>query len=234
MSGESAQMVFDLAQRSALDAEDFLVSGSNAAAIGIVDGWPNWSHWAAVVSGPVGAGKSHLVHVWRTKSAAACVQAADIREGTIAALADAKALAVENLEAGVGDERALFHLLNLAREHKLSILLTSRLAPGELDVTLPDLRSRLRALPHVAIEPPDETLLGAILIKLFADRQLAVEPHVVSYLLRHMERSTEVATGVVDEIDRVALVTHRKVTRALAAEALARVQARAATPSREG
>jgi chromosomal replication initiation ATPase DnaA len=228
MTGEPAQLVFDLAQRSALDAEDFLVSGSNAAAVGIVDGWPAWSHWAAVVSGPVGAGKSHLVSVWRSKSNAVIVRAVDIREATVSAFANAEALAVENLEAGVGDERALFHLLNLAREHKLSMLLTSRAPPGELDIALPDLRSRLRALPHVAIEPPDETLLGAILVKLFADRQLAVEPHVVAHLLRHMERSTEVATGVVNEIDHLALVTHRKVTRTLAAEALARVQARTA------
>jgi chromosomal replication initiation ATPase DnaA len=244
--GEPAQLVFDLAQRQALDAEDFFVSGSNAAAIGIVDGWPQWSHWAAVVSGPAGSGKSHLVNVWRSRSGAASVEARALNEAVVAtfgtALAEAAgstlnlganpgvgqigALAVENLERGVGDERALFHLLNLAREQKLSILLTSRVPPGELDVTLPDLRSRLRALPHVAIEPPDETLLGVILVKLFADRQLAVEPHVIAHLLRHMDRSTEMATGVVTEIDHLALATHRKVTRTLAAEALLRVQSR--------
>jgi chromosomal replication initiation ATPase DnaA len=227
MTADPAQLVFDLAQRSALDAEDFFVSASNAAAVGIVDGWPAWSHWAAVVSGPVGAGKSHLVNVWRSKSNAACVMASDVGEATVlgfgSASADSQALAIENLDGGIGDERVMFHLLNLAREHKLSILLTSRVPPGELDVTLPDLRSRLRALPHVAIEPPDETLLGAILVKLFADRQLAVEPHVVAHLQRHMERSTEIATGVVNEIDLLALATHRKVTRALAAEALARI-----------
>jgi chromosomal replication initiation ATPase DnaA len=238
MTDEPAQLVFDLAQRSALDAEDFFVSASNAAAIGIVDGWPAWSHWAAVVSGPVGAGKSHLVNVWRSKSKATCLQAADVGETTVqgfgGADADCQALAIENLEAGIGNERVLFHLLNLAREHKLSMLLTSRVPPGELDVTLPDLRSRLRALPHVAIEPPDETLLGVILVKLFADRQLAVEPHVIAHLQRHMERSTEVATGVVNEIDRLALATHRKVTRALAAEALARVQARTSVVDRSG
>jgi chromosomal replication initiation ATPase DnaA len=239
---EPAQLVFDLAQRQALDAEDFFVSGSNAAAIGIVDGWPAWSHWAAVVSGPAGSGKSHLVNVWRSRSGAACLEASAICEASVtafgiglasfsgAAATDGatSALAVENLERGVGDERALFHLLNLAREQKLSMLLTSRVPPGELDVTLPDLRSRLRALPHVVIEPPDETLLGVILVKLFTDRQLAVEPHIIAHLLRHMDRSTEMATGVVTEIDHLALATHRKVTRALAAEALARVQARVA------
>ena len=234
MAIESAQLVFDLAERSALDAEDFFVSSANAAAISVVDGWPAWSHWAVVVSGPSGAGKSHLVNVWRSKSQAARVMAAEIGDATVRGFGSGSgvhhALAIANLEAGIGDERALFHLLNLAREHKLSILLTSRLPPGELDVALPDLRSRLRALPHVAIEPPDEVLLGAMLVKLFADRQLAVEPHVVAYLQRHMERSTEVAMGVVNAIDQLALATHRKVTRALASEALARVQARAAPP----
>src|SRR5262249_7565030 len=117
-------------------------------------------------------------------------------------------------------ERALFHLLNLVREHKLSMLLTSRLPPGELEVALPDLRSRLRALPLVAISAPDEALLKAVLVKHFADRQLAVEHPVISYIALHMERSMEAAAAIVAEIDRRALATHRKVTRALAGEVL--------------
>ena len=133
------------------------------------------------------------------------------------------ALLVEDLHDGVANERVLFHLLNLVREHRLSMLLTSRVPPGELDVRLPDLRSRLRALPLVSIARPDEGLLKAVLVKHFSDRQLAVEPHVISHLALHMEQSMEAAADIVAEIDRLAMASHRKVTRALAAEALARL-----------
>jgi chromosomal replication initiation ATPase DnaA len=215
------QLVLDLPHRTALDAEDFLVSEANAAAVAFIDNWPDWQHWAVVVTGPEGSGKSHLANVWRSRSGAGRVTAAAFAEAALAPLQELRGLVVENLETGIGDERALFHALNLAREHKLSILLTSRTAPGDLKVTLPDLRSRLRALPHVVIEPPDQNLLQGLLVKLFADRQLTVEPPIIAHLVRHMERSASTAQRLVCEIDRRALETHRKVTRALAAEALA-------------
>lgn len=215
------QLVLDLPNRTALDAEDFLVSNANAAAIDVVDRWPNWQHWAVVVVGPEGSGKSHLANVWRSRSGAGRVDAREFGEAALDPLRALKGLAIENLEDGIGDEKALFHALNLAREHKYSILLTSRTAPGELKVTLPDLRSRLRALPMVSIEPPDQALLQGLLVKLFADRQLTVEPQLIAHLVRHMERSASAAQKLVADIDRRALVAHRKVTRALAAEALA-------------
>jgi chromosomal replication initiation ATPase DnaA len=215
------QLVLDLPHRTALDAEDFLVSEANAAAVAFVDDWPNWQHWAVIVTGPEGSGKSHLANVWRSRSGAGRIEALHFDESALGPLQALRGLAVENLETGIGDERMLFHALNLAREHKLSILLTSRIAPGDLKVTLPDLRSRLRALPHVVITPPDHNLLQGLLVKLFADRQLAVEPPIIAHLARHMERSTGAAQRLVSEIDRRALETHRKVTRALATEALA-------------
>ena len=220
MSSAPRQLVFELPHRSALGIEDFLVGASNAAVVELVDSWPAWPHWAAVVSGPEGAGKSHLGHVWRQRSGAGRVAAPDMGQPALDDLARTGALLVEDLHAGIGDEQALFHALNIAREHKWSILLTSRKPPGELAVTLPDLRSRLRALPLVAIAEPDEGLLAAVLVKLFTDRQLEVEPHVVGYLTRHMERSIGAAGRVVAEADRLALARRARVTRAIAASAL--------------
>jgi chromosomal replication initiation ATPase DnaA len=222
MTGESDQLILDLPHRPALGAEDFFISASNQAAADIVDRWPNWPHASVVVVAPAGAGKTHLANVWRLKSGAARLEAAALSEADVA---HAKgALLVEDLNAGVSNERVLFHLLNLVREHKLTMLLTSRQAPGELAVALPDLRSRLRALPLVMIAPPDEALLKAVLVKHFADRQLAVEPPVINYVARHMEQSMESAAAIVAEIDRQAMAAHRRVTRALAAEVVARLQ----------
>jgi chromosomal replication initiation ATPase DnaA len=220
MTASPRQLVLDLAHRSALGAEDFLVSRSNAAAVDLVDRWPAWPHWAALVAGPAGSGKTHLANVWQLRSGAEALPAIGLSEAAVAELSGRSALAVEDLDRGIGEERVLFHLLNLAREHRLSILLTSRLPAGELHVALPDLRSRLRALPLVHIETPDEALLQAVLVKLFADRQLDVEPHVVSFIVRRMERSMAAATHIVAEVDRLALALRRKVTRAIAAAAL--------------
>lgn len=221
MSRLPEQLTFDLPHRSALGAEDFLVSTCNEAAVAVIDRWPDWPHWAMLVGGPGGSGKSHLVNVWRTRSGAAGVMARDLDEGTLSAFARKGALAVENVDGGIKDERVLFHVLNMASEHKLSVLLTTRVLPGELRIALPDLKSRLKALPFVEIAPPDEALLKALLVKLFADRQLSVEPHVISFIALRIERSADAARRIVADMDRLALASHRKVTRALAAEALA-------------
>lgn len=221
MTATPRQLVFDLAHRQALGAEDFLVSRSNDAAVEMIDRWPDWPHPASLVAGPQGAGKSHLANVWRLRSGAALVSAAALDDGAVAALAEGDSLVVEDLDRGIADEQALFHLLNRARESKLSVLLTSRMPPGEQDFRIPDLRSRLRALPMAELEAPDEALLKAVLVKLFADRQLTVEPPVIDYLSLRMERSMAAASAIVAAIDGLALATHRKVTRPLAAEALA-------------
>lgn len=215
------QLTLDLPHRSATGAEDFLVSGSNEAAVAAIDAWPQWREPALALVGPAGAGKSHLVAVWAARSGARGVEARLLDERAIAAAIEIGALAIEDADRGIGDERVFFHILNLARETRVQVLITTRAAPGEIAIGLPDLRSRMRALPVVRISAPDEPLLRGLLVKLFSDRQLEVPPHVVEHVARHMERSTEAAARIVDEIDRMSLAAKRPVTRALAGEAMA-------------
>jgi chromosomal replication initiation ATPase DnaA len=221
MTAGPRQLVLDLAHRQALGEEDFLISRSNRVAIELVDRWPDWPHPACVVVGPKGSGKSHLANVWRLRSSAGVIPAGELSDAAVAAVPDRGAVAIEDLDRGIGDEQALFHLLNRARESSISVLMTSRSAPGDLALRIPDLRSRLRALPVAALEAPDEALLKAVLVKLFCDRQLTVEPAVIEYLSVRMERSMEAASRVVAAVDRLALATRRKASRQLAAEALA-------------
>ena len=214
------QLVLDLPLRSASGIEDFFVSLSNRAAVELIDSWPHWPHWAAFVVGPEGSGKSHLGHVWQTASGAAVLAASALDETALDRLRQDRALLIEDIDRGIADDRLLFHLLNLAREHKLTILMTARRPPGELDIALPDLRSRLRAVPLIPIDPPDEPLIKAVLVKLFADRQLSVEPHVVNFIALRLERSMAAVNAIVERLDREALATRRRVTRALAADVL--------------
>lgn len=220
MNREPRQLVLDLPLSEALDMEDFLVSRSNREAVELIEQWPGWPHWAGIVVGPEGAGKSHLAHVWRQRAGASRLIGRELGESAVRDFETNPTMLIEDIDRGISDERIFFHLLNLARERRGSILVTSRTAPGDLAITLPDLASRLKALPLARIEAPDEALLKAVLVKLFADRQLAIEPAVVNYIAMRMERSLAAANAVVAELDRRALAMQRSVTRALAAAVL--------------
>jgi chromosomal replication initiation ATPase DnaA len=219
MTTTPEQLVFELPHRAAMGLEDFLVSQSNAAAVNLVDRWPDWPIGAAVIAGPKGSGKTHLANVWLTRSGAKAFEASEISRETVPGIAAAGSVLIEDVQ-NVGDEAALFHLLNLVREQRLQILLTTDTVPGDLPISLPDLRSRIKALPLAIIEPPDDALLRAVLVKLFADRQLSVEPHLVDYVLVRMERSMLAAERFVAGADRRALILQRRVTRAIAAATL--------------
>lgn len=216
-----AQLVLELPYVPALGGEDFLVSASNERAVKLISAWPDWVNRIVILSGPEGAGKTHLVNVWRARSGATAYAAAAIPEAVDAALRRPGPVAIEDFDRGAVDEQAAFHLLNLARERGFDMLITGRLAPGDWRVALPDLRSRLRSAALVTIEEPDEPLLGAVLVKLFADRQLAVSPDVIEYIMPRMERSTAAAAMLVEALDKAALAERRSVTRHLAAKLMA-------------
>lgn len=220
MSARPQQLAFDLVFRAALGREDFLVGDANQAAVAAIDAWHSWPQRAMAIAGPAGAGKSHLVEVWRAASGALRTTGAALSEATVSEAATSGAIAVEDIDRGIEDQRVLFHLFNLAREGRLSLLVTSRVLPGELDVALPDLRSRLRAMALARIEPPDESLLRALLVKQLADRQLSVEPDVIGYVMQRMERSADAARRFVAALDRQALATRRSLSKRLAGEVL--------------
>ena len=224
MSGDRVprprQLAFDLPVRTALGRDDFFVSAANEAAVAAVDRWPDWSAPMLFLVGPAGSGKTHLAQVWHAMAGASCLAAHALRTEAVPEALAAGAMVMEDAPGPALDERALFHLMNLARERRSSVLVTSRLLPAHWPVALPDLRSRLRASPVVELGPPDDALLRAVLVKHFADRQIAVGEAVVSYLLSRMERSLDAARRLVAEIDARALADKADVTRGLVARVL--------------
>ncbi|NOD34667.1 MULTISPECIES: DnaA ATPase domain-containing protein [unclassified Ruegeria] len=215
------QLSFDLPAKTALGREDFFVSPSNALAVAMISA-TSWPGNKLVLSGPAGAGKTHLAHVWAAETGGQIIQAADLRYDDVPDLARGP-IAVEDVPMVAGDleqQKTLFHLHNLVLAEGHALLMTGRLAPKFWELPLADLQSRVEGAHHVALDPPDDALLGAVLAKLFVDRQLNPGPEVIAYLVKHMDRRFETAANVVAQLDHLALAEKRDITRALAVRVL--------------
>lgn len=215
------QLTLDLPHRAALGAEDFLVSACNLAAVRLIDAWPEWQDHVQLLIGPAASGKTHLARVWQAMSRAHALDPDHLGIGVVDAMSAGTPLVVEDADRRPYDEKALFHLLNLAQENRLFVLLTARSAPSRSGFKLPDLLSRLNAVPAVEIGAPDDALLQTVMLKHFADRQLDIDPKVLTYLALHVDRSLAAAAAAVAAVDRAALATGRKINRQLVIEALA-------------
>ena len=213
------QLVLDLPHRPALGRGDFLVAPSNEAAVAWIDRWPDWPATGLALFGPTGSGKSHLAAVWQARSGAAVLTPEALRQGRV----DARSCVYEDGEAALADRaaaEALFHLYNRVAARGGHVLLTGTAPPARWPVALPDLGSRLRALPAAEIKPPDDAMLAGLFAKLFRDRQLAVPGEVILYLVHRIERSGEAVARAVDALDRASLAERRPITLPLARAAL--------------
>jgi chromosomal replication initiation ATPase DnaA len=209
-----------LPHAESLTRDNFLEGPANEAGLALVDSWPDWPNRIMLLVGPEGSGKSHLAAIWAEDAGARSTSAHLLTAASVPGALATGALVVEDLKPSDFDERALFHLINLAREDEAYVLITARTPPSAFDVELRDLRSRLRAIPVVSLLPPDDQLFRALIVKFCADRQMAVDEAVVSYLTTRIERSFAAARQAVELLDTEALRLGRPVTRTLAAELL--------------
>jgi len=218
----TAQLAFDLPARASLRREDFFPSPANALALATLETDEAWPLRKMLLIGPAGAGKTHLAHVWAARSGAQIMAGGSLGQADIAARS-LSAVVVEDAEDVAGDPRtetALFHLHNRLAERRLPFLLTATRPPRDWGLALPDLLSRMQGTAVTRIEAPDDMLLSAVLLKLFADRQLTVAPALIPYLVARMDRSLAAARDLVARLDALALARGGPVTRQLAAELL--------------
>jgi len=215
-------MPLDLGHRPALGREDFLVAASNREAVAFLDLWPDWPARGLVLYGPEASGKTHLAQVWRARSGAVAIEGEALSRDVPALLGEAHHVVVEGLGAVV-NERGLLHLYNYLTGEGGTLLLTAASPPVRWEISLPDLRSRLLALPAVAVGQPDEALIEAVMVKQFADRQVRVAPDVVTFLVPRLERSLGAVRKVVAALDAAALAERRAITVPLARQVLHRL-----------
>ena len=216
-----SQLVLELGHRPALGREDFFISPCNEEAVFLVDKWPQWSSPLLILVGNPGSGKSHLASVWRASSGAAVINSKDLKrnDNPWHLMHPVSACVVEDVPEKM-DDQALLHLINVAIEIGGSLLITSIATPSNWSTELPDLASRVRAAPIVTLNEPDDGLLAAIMVKLFADRQLSVSPEVIAYVITRIERTFDSARAIVGSLDREALSQRRPITIPLAREVL--------------
>jgi chromosomal replication initiation ATPase DnaA len=218
---ERLQLPLPFKHEPRYDALDFLPASSNEEALA----WfgTDWPERRLALFGPAGCGKSHLLHIWATRTGGTLLTGQTLTGQTLADLngvPERGALALDDADT-VMDEKLLFHLLNTARDRGLALLLSGRFAPSRWPVRLPDLSSRLRAITAVEIRQPSDDLLTALLMRLLADRQLAVTQAVQEWLLLRLPRSPSALREAVVRLDRASLASGSAITRSLAAKVLA-------------
>ena len=217
ISSRPRQLALALDHAESFAREDFLSGGGNAAALALIDSWPDWPSRAVALIGPEGSGKTHLATIWAAAAGARVVSGKQIGALDVPGMLATGALVIEDAGAPT-DERALFHVLNLAREEQAFLLLTARIAPSAWQISTPDVVSRLREMPTALLQAPDDAMLRGVMVKLAADRQLILDDSVVSYLASRIERSFAAARAAVIALDQEALRQGRPPSRALAAE----------------
>lgn len=207
------QLVLDLPFRAAMGRADFFVCESNAVAVAGLDGWHGWPGGKMLLIGPPGSGKTHLAHVFAAQTGARILSAADLPGHDVAALAEGEALVVEDADCIAGRpeaEEALFHLHNACADRRVALLVTAATPPARWDLTLPDLASRMQQAGQLTLSPPDDALMAAVLVKLSADRQLALTPALVAHILPRIERSLDYVQRFVVALDAEALAAKQK------------------------
>lgn len=212
-----AQLPLPLPTRTAMGREDFLEASCNAMALAFLDIWPNWPNNRLAIVGPESAGKSHLAAVWAAKSGARILQCNALEEAAVPDLVTHHIVVedVHDIESPA-QQRALFHLHNLAAADGKSLLITGRGVPSSWPIDLPDLNSRLQAMTLAEVRAPDDQILAALLVKTFSDRQVVVPPSVVAYVIPRMERSFAGVQRIASRLDAAAMASQKPITRALA------------------
>lgn len=214
------QLTFDLPVRTSRDRGDFFVSDANAMSVARLEDTGGWPRAKLALVGPEGAGKTHLAHVWAETSGAEVIGLGSLVGRDVTKVGTGMAIDVPDAPMSAAEEEALFHLHNHMGAHALPLLMVAREAPARWEIALPDLKSRMAATDVVEIDEPDDALLSAVLLKLFADRQLQVPPSLIGWMVPRIDRSFRSAQEAVTALDKAALAEKRAITMRFAGEVL--------------
>ncbi|MGY9034177.1 MAG: chromosomal replication initiator DnaA [Rhodobacterales bacterium] len=218
----SNQLSFSLPKKETLDRDNYFVSQANQGAVSLIEDWINWPSRKLILVGSEGSGKTHLGHLWASEVGATIINATTLMEQQVSELSKAPVLVedINEIQRNQPVEIVLFHLHNLLYSEGHSLLMTSQILPGRLSFSLEDLQSRIEASTIAKLHPVDDDLLGAILIKMFADRQIYFSDKLLTYVLSRVERSYTAAKLFVEEVDSKAMAESRVIGKKLVRDIL--------------
>jgi chromosomal replication initiation ATPase DnaA len=190
--------------------------------VSFIEDWNSWPLNKLILVGPEGSGKTHLASLWAEEVGAKILSSTDLMEEQISKLSGKPVLIedIHKIQRNRPAETIFFHLHNLLNLENTSLLMTSRLLPGRLNFILEDLQSRILGSSIAELEAVDDDLLSAVLVKMFADRQMYFSDKLLAYVLLRIERSYIAIKTFVEEVDSRAMTENRVIGKRLVRDIL--------------
>ena len=214
----SKQLYFDMPDKTALGIEDYIITESNSFAFDLISRMIKGEINQGVISGPSFSGKTHLskILIKNIGSNESLYIDRDYKK-IIEKVGSSNLIVIENIDKVLEDksEEDLFHIINFTKENDKKLLMTSCKSISNIEFKLEDLKSRLNAILEAKIMQPDDELMKLVLIKIFNDKQLLINPNVINFLKSRLERSYKSINDFIKKIDKFSLEKGKKITIAL-------------------
>ena len=201
---ELNQLLLDFDIKTNFNDHDYYVSNSNFFAFNLIDKWPNWEKRILNISGEKFSGKTHLANIFKSKSSAFFLNESQINDEAFKKIKLYESIIIDGFSNTI-DERLIYSILNLVDQDSKYLLINSVTPLGEIDFELPDLVSRSKNLLHAKIEPPDDDLIFAIILKNFSDRQIKLEKKIIEFIINRIDRSYSKISEFIYKIDELSL-----------------------------
>jgi len=201
---ELNQLLLDFDIKTNFNDHDYYVSESNYFAFNLIDKWPKWEKRILNISGEKFSGKTHLANIFKSKASALFLNENEINGDVFKKIKLHESIIVDEFSNTI-DEKITYSILNLVDQDSKYLLINSETPLGEINFKLPDLASRSRNLLHAKINPPDDELIFAIILKNFSDRQIKLEKKIIEFIINRIDRSYSKISEFIYKIDELSL-----------------------------
>ena len=209
---------FDLEPNNAHD--DFFVSKSNYFAYNLILNWPKWEKNIINLNGDKFCGKTHLTKIFIKKFKAFKIDAENLSDEKIKEFKIHQNFVLENFDQNSVNEKLIYSLINIVEQDNKYLIINSRKTLNKYSFKLNDLNSRLKNCLNAKIELPDDSLMFAIILKNFSDRQIFTDKKIINYVIKNIDRSYSKICEFIYKVDQVSLQKQKPVTIKTIKEAL--------------
>jgi chromosomal replication initiation ATPase DnaA len=201
---ELNQLLLDFDIKRTFNNHDYYVSDNNYFAFNLIDKWPKWEKRILNISGEKFSGKTHLANIFKSKSSALLLNENEINNDVFKKIKLYESIIVDGFSNKI-DENLTYSIFNLVDQDSKYLLINSETPLNEINFELPDLVSRSRNLLHAKINPPDDELIFAIILKNFSDRQIKLEKKIIEFIINRIDRSYSKISEFIYKVDELSL-----------------------------